>query len=335
MKSRARILVHIAMLLLACLAFEVRADVFRPAYLEIRETAADQYDVLWKVPAQGELRLAAQVGFPEDVRQLTPPVGIFSDGAYVERWRIQRNGGLAGQVVRIKGVAAGVTDVIARVEREDGGSQLERLPPERLEFVIKGPSSSTEIARSYLVLGVGHILHGMDHLLFVFALLLIVRGGRRIFFTITAFTLAHSITLVAATLGWIRVPGPPVEAVVALSIVFVAAEIVSGLRGHAGLTARAPWAVAFGFGLLHGLGFASALSQIGLPQQSIPLALAMFNVGVEVGQLVFVAAVLPLHAVVARATSNWPGWTRYLAPYAIGTVAMFWVIDRVGAFWIA
>src|SRR5262249_48337727 len=136
-------------------ALHARADIFRPAYLEIRETGADQYDVLWKVPAQGDLRLAAQVRFPDDTRNVSAPVGVFSDGAHLERWRILRDGGLAGQVVRIEGMAAGVTDVIARIERADGSSQLERLPPERLTFVVKGPSSALEVARSYLMLGIG------------------------------------------------------------------------------------------------------------------------------------------------------------------------------------
>lgn len=321
-----------ALLLLTCMAWTVHADVFRPAYLEIRETATDQYEVLWKVPAQGTARLAANVRFPEGTTQVSEPVAIFTDGAYLQRSRIRREGGLSGQIVRIEGVAAGVTDVIARIERLDGSSQLERLLPERPEFVVKGPTRAVEVARSYLVLGIGHILNGMDHLLFVFALLLVVHGGRRIFFTITAFTIAHSITLVSATLGWIVLPGPPVEATVALSIAFVAAEIVSGLREHPGLTARAPWVVAFAFGLLHGLGFASALAQIGLPHNAIPLALLMFNVGVEAGQLLFVAAVVPLLLVIGRVAARWPGWTRYLPPYAIGTVAMFWVIERMGAF---
>ena len=169
-------------------------------------------------------------------------------------------------------------------------------------------------------------------MLFVLALLLIVRGGKRILITITAFTAAHSITLVAATLGWAHVPGPPVEAMIALSIVFVAAEVVHGLRGKQGMTARAPWVVAFSFGLLHGFGFAGALAEVGLPQTAIPVALLMFNVGVEVGQVLFVTAVLVLRALVVRLPIQRPAWTAYLAPYVIGSVAMFWVVERVGAF---
>ena len=179
-----------------------------------------------------------------------------------------------------------------RVERHDGTSQMERLLPQSPQFMVKPSTGTAEVAWSYLVLGVEHILAGIDHLLFVLALLLIVRGGKRILLTITAFTVAHSITLVAATLGWVRVPGPPVEAIIALSIVFVAAEIVHGLRGKPGLTARAPWVVAFTFGLLHGFGFAGALAEVGLPEKAIPVALLMFNVGVEIGQLLFVAVAI-------------------------------------------
>jgi hydrogenase/urease accessory protein HupE len=327
--------------LLGCAAAAVQADVFRPAYLELREAAADggavphdppRYHVLWKVPAMGELRLAARVKFPPDTTALTPPQAILVDSAYVERWQIVRPGGLVGQTVSIEGNAAAMTDVIVRVERLDGSSQVERLLPHNPQFTVKAPSSTGQIAWSYLLLGVGHILGGVDHLLFVLALLLIVSGVRRLVVTITAFTVAHSFTLVAATLGWVRVPGPPVEAVIALSIVFVAAEIVRGQRGRPGLTARSPWLVAFAFGLLHGFGFAGALAEIGLPQKAIPLALLTFNVGVEIGQLIFVTGALALRAVVQRAPVMQAAWMRLALPYAIGTVATFWLIERVDAF---
>jgi hydrogenase/urease accessory protein HupE len=308
------------------------ADVFRPAYLELREASQDRYDVLWKVPAQGDMRLAVRVSFPPGTVQETPPQGRFVPGAYVERWRVSRPGGLAGQSLRIDGIAGGVTDVIVRVERKDGTSQVERLLPAEPQFVVAAPAGTAAVAWSYLVLGVEHILGGIDHLLFVLALLLIVRGAKRIFFTITAFTAAHSITLIAATLGWVHVPGPPVEAMIALSIVFVAAEILRGLRGKPGVTARAPWIVAFSFGLLHGFGFAGALAEVGLPQKAIPVALLMFNVGVEVGQLIFVGFALGVTALTARLPLWRRRWMPYAVPYVIGTVAMFWVIERVGQF---
>jgi hydrogenase/urease accessory protein HupE len=323
----------LAALLLACLAWAAQADVFRPAYLELREAGHGRYDVMWKVPAQGDARLAIEVVFPPGTTQLARPQGLTSGGAHVERWQISRPDGLAGQTLAIDGIAGGVTDVIVRVERQDGTSQVERLLPQRPQFTVREATGTAQIAWSYGVLGVEHILGGVDHLLFVLALLLIVRGGKRIVATITAFTLAHSLTLVAATLGWVHVPGPPVEAMIALSIVFVAAEVVHGLHGRQGLTARAPWVVAFSFGLLHGFGFAGALAEVGLPQTAIPVALLMFNVGVEVGQLLFVACMLGMRSVLARLPVALTARAHGLPAYAIGTVAMFWVIERVGAFW--
>lgn len=318
--------------LASCIALAAHADVFRPAYLELREAGDDRFDVMWKVPAQGDRRLAVQVRFPAGTVRVTQPQGLFVGTAFVERWQITRAGGFVGESIGIDGIAGGVTDVIVRVERRDGTSQMERLLPQSPLFVVEPTTGTGEVAWSYLVLGIEHILGGVDHLLFVLALLLIVRGGRRILVTITAFTAAHSITLVAATLGWVHVPGPPVEAMIALSIVFVAAEVIHGIRGRRGLTARAPWVVAFSFGLLHGFGFAGALAEVGLPQTAIPVALLMFNVGVEVGQLLFVAAALALRALLVRLPVARPAWTPYLVPYAIGSVAMFWVVERIGAF---
>lgn len=309
-----------------------RADVFRPAYLELRESAPGRYDVLWKVPALGNRRLAAEVSFPEGTRNVSAPAGHFEGGAYVQRWQVARDGGFTGSTISVDGLLGGVTDVIVRVERADGTSQVERLLPESPRFTVTAPAGTGEVAWSYLVLGVEHILGGADHLLFVLALLLIVRGSLRILATITAFTVAHSVTLVAASLGWVHVPGPPVEAMIALSIVFVAAEIVHGLQGRPGLTARAPWVVAFSFGLLHGLGFAGALAEIGLPQQAIPVALLMFNIGVETGQLMFVAFALAIGALLVRVPALRRPWASHALPYAIGSIAMFWVIERIGSF---
>jgi len=309
-----------------------QADVFRPAYLELRESGPDRYDVLWKVPALGDRRLAARVVFPADVTEVESPRGVFVGAAHSERWQVTRPGGLNGQSIAFEGILGGVTDVIVRVERADGTSQVVRVQTDDPRFTVPTPAGTGEVAWSYLVLGVEHILGGVDHLLFVLALLLIVRGGKRILLTITAFTVAHSITLVSATLGWVHVPGPPVEAMIALSIVFVAAEIVRGLRGKPGLTARAPWVVAFSFGLLHGFGFAGALAEVGLPQKAIPVALLMFNVGVELGQLIFVAVALVAGALLARLPLSQRRWMPYAASYAIGSIAMFWVIERIGAF---
>jgi hydrogenase/urease accessory protein HupE len=188
------------------------------------------------------------------------------------------------------------------------------------------------VAAAYLTLGVEHILTGIDHLLFVLALLLLTRGTWRLVKTVTAFTVAHSITLGLATLGIVHVPSKPVEAIIALSIVFVAAEIVQARRGHQGLAARVPWIVAFTFGLLHGFGFAGALSETGLPAGHIPVALLFFNLGVEAGQLLFVAAMLAVMACARHIQMVWPRWAGLVPPYAIGGLASFWVIQRVAAF---
>jgi len=324
----------LALLLLCCGA--ASADVFQPAYLELHQLTTDRYQVTWKVPAIGHQRLDADVQLPPGTLQSGPRRMQATGSALIEQWQIQRPGGLSGQRVAITGIASGITDVLVRVERQDGTVQLERLPPEATSFIVKDSESLGAVATTYLRLGVEHILGGIDHLLFVLALLLIVQTPRRLLATITAFTAAHSITLVAATLGWIHVPGPPVEAMIALSIVFVAAEIVHGQRGNPGLTARAPWVVAFCFGLLHGLGFAGALADIGLPPQAVPIALLFFNLGVEVGQLLFVASVMILIALFKRMGRQLhhrpPVWSALLAPYTIGATAMFWMLQRLQAF---
>jgi len=312
---------------------QASAHEVRPAYLEIRQAGTDTYDVLWKVPAAGEdLRLGVYVRFPEGFKDLGPPSRIQSDGAYVERRRIQLPGGLAGHTIHLDGLSATKIDVLARVDSGKGAIQTTRIMPDAPQFTIEAAPSAGQVSKTYLGLGVEHILLGIDHLLFVLALLLLVKGKRRLVGTITSFTAAHSITLALATLGVVHVPGRPVEACIALSIVFVAAEIVHGRQGRPGLTARAPWIVAFAFGLMHGLGFAGALSEVGLPQQAIPLALLFFNVGVELGQLAFIAGMLALMTAGRRLPFRTPDWSWRIAPYSIGAVAAFWVIQRTVAF---
>jgi hypothetical protein len=317
-------------------AAPANADVFRPAYLEIRERGDKQYDVLLKVPTQGEdLRLSIDVRFAAGTVEIEPRRAQFVADGHTQRWRIERPGGLVGTSIEIVGRAAAVTDVLARVVRLDGSAQVESLAPGRATFVVEPPLGPWRTAVTYLVLGIEHILGGLDHLLFVLSLLLVVRGAKRVVITITAFTVAHSLTLAGATLGFVHVPGPPLEAAIALSIVFVAAEAVRGAHGTPALTAQAPWIVAFVFGLLHGFGFAGALAEVGLPQNAIPLALFTFNVGVEVGQLLFVGVMAlagtGLHVLLAS-RRQWPRWSVVLPSYLIGTVAMFWVAERVAAF---
>jgi hydrogenase/urease accessory protein HupE len=305
----------------------------RPAYLELRETAPGAYEVMWKVPARGDtMRLALHARFPADARRVGEPRAMFHNNAHVERWRIERAGGLAGQTITIEGLVSTKVDALVRVTDHDGITQTMRATPAAPSVVITATASSWQVSGTYLVLGFEHILLGIDHLLFVLALVLLVKGWKRLIATITAFTIAHSFTLALATLGIVHVPGPPVEACIALSIVFVAVEIIRSHRGSPGVTERAPWLVALVFGLLHGLGFAGALSEVGLPQHAIPLALLFFNIGVELGQVVFVLAVLALAEAFRRLPVRGPMWGWRITPYAIGSVAMYWVIERTAAF---
>src|ERR1700733_433615 len=276
-------------------AHPARSDELRPGYLELRQTDPSTYNLLFKIPARGEdLRLAVYLNLPEGTQDVAAPRISFGDGAYVERRTIRRDGGLTGHAISIEGLSATSTDVLVRIETLAGAIQTERLSPTRTAFVVQATPGAAEVATTYLRLGVEHILFGFDHLLFVLALVILVRERRRVAVTVTAFTIAHSITLAAATLGIVNVPGPPVEATIALSIMLVSVEILNARNGRPSLTARLPWLVAFSFGLLHGFGFAGALAEVGLPQHAIPVALLFFNVGVEVGQLIFVAAVLSL-----------------------------------------
>jgi len=327
--TRARLLCLIALLWLSVPAL---AHELRPGYLELSQTADETYDVLWKVPAAGKnMRLSLHARFPDGTEETSEHRGVFVGGAFVERWSIRRPGGLTDQTIHIDGLGATMTDVLVRVERLDGTTLVSRIEPSQPSLLLAAAPRLSSLAGTYFALGVEHILGGIDHLLFVLALLMLVKGRRRLFVTITAFTVAHSVTLAAATLGWVNVPGAPVEAVIALSIVFVAAEIVHGLRGGEGLTARSPWIVALVFGLLHGLGFASALHEVGLPDHAIPVALFLFNVGVEAGQLLFVAAVLALLALARRVVTTAPRWIEWVPAYGIGAVAMYWTIERVSA----
>lgn len=325
------------LILLATCTGGVFAHEVRPAYLELRQTGAETYDVLWKLPGRGEnLRLGLYVELPDGITNKTEPRAAMVNNAFSERWTVQRPGGLTGGTIHIAGLSSTMTDVLVRLVRLDGSTQVTRLTPSEPSYTVAAAPRATQVAATYLKLGVEHILGGIDHLLFVLALLILVKGAGRLIATVTAFTVAHSLTLAGATLGFIHVPLRPTEAAIALSIVFVAAEIIHGREGRTGITERFPWIVAFTFGLLHGFGFASALSEVGLPQSAIPVALVFFNVGVELGQLLFIAAVFAATALARQITRRFriaqPAWAWRVPPYAIGSAAMFWVIQRVAAF---
>jgi len=308
----------------------LQAHEVRPAYLRIQEVSAEQFDFLWRVPARGEMRLGIYVGMPEHCKNSGEPLSWQEGGTHIERWSANCPGGLFGYKVEILGLSSTVIDVLGRFERSDGTTQVERITPAKPWFEVSESESLGQVVATYTSLGIEHILLGIDHLLFVFALLLLVPDRRMLVWTITSFTLAHSLTLAAATMGWVNVPQAPVEAVIALSILFVAMEIVHWKQGRPGITRQWPWLVAFTFGLLHGFGFAGALSEIGLPEHAIPVALLFFNVGVELGQLAFIAAVLLAWALLKRI--NWPDWAWRVPVYTIGSLAAFWTIDRLSGF---
>jgi hydrogenase/urease accessory protein HupE len=305
------------------------AHELRPGYLEIRETAAHRYDVLWKQPALGDLRLsidpvlAPTCATIDRTRQQVP-------GAYVDRMTVACEGGLSGTTISVAGLEATVTDVLVRLEFADGRRLTEILKPSHPVFTVpaSGPSAG---AASFLWLGVEHILLGVDHLLFVLGLVLLVGPRWLLLKTITAFTAGHSISLALATLGMVSVPGPPLEAAIALSIVFLAADVIRSRRGERHLTARRPWLIAGGFGLLHGLGFATALTALGLPSSAIPIALVLFNVGVELGQVVFIGCVLALAAAWRSLDRRSRPWLDAWPLYATGIVAAFWFAERLSA----
>jgi hydrogenase/urease accessory protein HupE len=309
-----------------------RAHELRPAYLEITQSAPEDFDVLWKVPARGEFRLSLQVELPDVCEDATPRIATNVDAASITRWQVHCRGGLADRQIAIDGLSVTYTDVLVRIVRIDGTVQTTRLTPDAPDMLVAAAPSTTDTARTYFTLGVQHILLGVDHLLFVLALLLLIRGTWVLVETITAFTVAHSITLAFAALGLAQAPQAPVEAVVALSIVFVAAEIIRTSRGQFDLTSRYPWVIAFLFGLLHGFGFGGALREIGLPQKDVPMALVTFNLGVEAGQLLFVG--LALAAIGSTRLLVGPGTDRprLWASYSIGSVAAVWFVQRLAGF---
>jgi hydrogenase/urease accessory protein HupE len=321
---------------LFAIAFEAPAHDARPAYLEIRQTTPERYDVLWRTPVLSGMRLPVVLKFPDGVRDVVAPHAQELSDSVVERRVIEAPGGLAGQRIEFVGMQATIADVLARVQTADDSmtTTLVRSSQPWVEIAAP-PSGPLAVAGEFVRHGIEHILGGYDHLLFVLALLLIVRNVRTLVWTITAFTLAHSITLALATLDLVHVPGPPVEAAIAFSILLLASEIVRVSWGESSMTARWPWVVAFCFGLLHGFGFAGALSEIGLPRGDIPLALLAFNVGVELGQLAFIAVVLGALSI-ARRFAKLNVVERHVtqaAPYAIGALAGFWFVERVAAFW--
>lgn len=310
----------------------VAAHEVRPAYLQISETGNNIYKVFWKVPtirnAEPDIKPIFPKGYTLEMLRTPQTRGNGMVYAYV----LKGNESLAGKQITIEGLSSSGIDALINIEYANGEKASLLVQPGKNSGIIPGKTDKGQVVKTYTILGVEHILFGLDHLLFVLALIIITKGFKKVLKTITAFTLAHSITLSMAVLGYANVPGPPVEAIIALSIVFLAVEILKNINGEQTLTSKKPWLVAFTFGLLHGFGFAGALAEVGLPQSEIPLALAFFNVGVELGQIGFVILALILIKILAL-NKNWPMALKKLPAYAIGSIAMFWMIERITGFW--
>lgn len=301
----------------------------RPAYLQIREMGPGRYDLLWRTPVDSGMPLPVVLQLPEAVRNTIDPVIQHLNDSTVERRRIElRDGELAGRRIDFVGLQATITDVLVRVSWLDGRQVTEIVRPARPWVELSDRQTAWQVAKTYATLGVEHILMGIDHLLFIIGLMIIVRSTRSLIKTITAFTVAHSITLALATLGYASIPADSLNAAIALSILFLGVEVVRLWRGQTSFTLRHPWIVAFAFGLLHGFGFASGLTTVGLPSGDIPLALLAFNVGVEIGQLFFVLIILLLYRAVRILQFNLPGWTHYVPGYLVGSLGAFWTIER-------
>jgi len=321
------------LLLLLTVPFALLADEFRPALLELNERDGGWVDLTWKVPMRGDQVLALTPVLPQFLEQIGPGSARQVPGAWLET-RSYRAGQqtLNGVTLGIEGLGTVPTDVLVRVKLRDGTEHAAILRSGSSSFTIPEQATRVDLAISYWRMGTIHILEGYDHLLFLLTLLLIVSGIWPLLKTVTAFTLAHSFTLALATLGLLYIPPVPTEAVISLSIVLLAVEVVRKNQGQLTLSERYPWLVAFTFGLVHGLGFAGALSEIGVPPNEVPLALLMFNLGVETGQVMFVVAVSLLLAGLHRLHSHSALTLARATPYAIGGVAMFWTIQRIGLF---
>lgn len=318
------------LLLIVCaVQTPARAHETRPALLEMTAQQAGRFAVLWKVPTRGDRVLALKPVLPAVMTRLGPPIIQSLPGARVERSTYTTNGkSLVGERLAIDGLVAVQTDVLLRVQFASGHTFTALLKPGRPWIDIEGPRPIWQAGWDYVKLGIDHILSGVDHLLFVLGLLLIVRSRVMLLKTITAFTVAHSITLALATLGYVSTPTPPLNAAIALSIFFLGPEIVRMWRGESSLTIRHPWLVAFAFGLLHGFGFASGLNTMGLPSREIVVSLLFFNLGVELGQLCFVLLALALARALRALEFHWPRWVDLVPAYAIGSLGALWTVQR-------
>lgn len=315
------------------------AHALDPGYLSLTEREVGNWDVFFRKPDVKGREMDIEARLPENCVAQSAMTTVFDGAAWSADWRMHCPEGVTGKAVAIDGLESQRTDVLLRISALGKSIQTVRLTPANTTYLVPANFSVAQVFTNYLLLGYEHILEGFDHLLFVFALLLLVQTPRKLFWAITAFTLAHSITLALASLGFLSVPAPPVEAIIALSITFLALEIIRRKEGVQSLTQQFPWMISFAFGLLHGLGFAGALSEIGLPEGDIPIALLSFNIGVELGQLTFVLAALGVFAILsmtipkfAKALRGPRTMPHMILGYAVGAMSIYWLMERVTSF---
>jgi hydrogenase/urease accessory protein HupE len=301
----------------------------QPGTIDIVELGPAKYKITWKAPIYYGKPHPAQLILPEEWQTVGQPTQIRRSNDILFERTVNTGGkSIDGQVIRLAGLESTITNVFVRVKRTDGSQVTSLISPTQTSAVLRGEREWYVNAQEYLVLGFHHILRGIDHLLFVLGLMLIVSSGKMLVKTITSFTVAHSITLGIATLGYAHAPLPPLNAAIALSILFLGPEIVRVRRGETSLTIRYPWLIAFGFGLLHGFGFASGLSTAGMPRAELPWALLWFNVGVELGQLLFVFFALSLVWAFRILQVRWPRWALWVPAYTVGSLGAYWTVQR-------
>ena len=315
--------------LLFCFSTAAQADELRPGYLEFTQMTASDWRLVWKAPIRSGLTADTQPILPMGCKVEGSPTREAGLLAVVTMSNVHCTGAVAGQAIGLSNFGVSQTDVLVRIAPLNRPVQALRLTADNPTAIIKAKPERWQVAQTYFIIGIDHILFGYDHLLFVVLLVLLLSGFWTIAKAVTAFTLGHSITLVGTTLGIMGLPQRPVEAVIALSIVFLAVECAKKHDGEQRLSQRIPWVVALLFGLLHGFGFARALREVGLPETDVPIALLTFNLGVEAGQLAIVAATLALVALIDRTRPQWLAPAVKAASYGAGSMASFWLIGRI------
>ncbi len=317
------------LLVVLSLAPVAQAHRFAPSLLKVTETGQNQFNMVWKTPAQATSNIPLRPTWPDTcaVSNISQPQ--LEGTGKVSSWQLDCEfgpAGLIGQQLGVSGLGANQASAMLMVSLRDGRNYQEVLNSEQSLFVVPEEPGAGEVMTDYSVLGMEHIWGGIDHLLFVFGLLLLVGGGTRLLWTITAFTLGHSVTLSLVTLGYFDYPVALVEFTIALSIFMLAVELTR--KGRSDFLWRQPWWLAGGFGLLHGMGFAGALAETGLPQDNVPLALLFFNIGIEIGQIVFILVIMGLWLLVRKPLSPWRDRLWPIPVYILGSLSAMWCIER-------